>query len=471
MDTLFSAVFALFGWGVGIERLSDNSFFWHLRTGELILDRGIPHSDVFSYTAGGTKWIAQSWLAEVIYGALDRTAGPFGIRVFGGLVGAAIGVLVFRLALRLARDRARASLLSVAALAGLYTVWSERPLLLGVLFFVVTCWIVEVPDSILGRRPVVSLAVVFWLWANVHGTFALGFVYLGLHLAGRWLDGARPWSHRERRLAVAGVVAFAATFVNPYGAALVAFPMELMRRGDVLRDVVEWSSPDFHGVRGYGFALWLVVFTVVVARAGNRVSRRDLVVSIPFLLLGLWALRNIAIAPLVCLPVAARAVAVSRRPEGPRLRLGWIAACALILVAVALTGRAASRSDFSFDSYPVEAMRSVERQGLLGRHLLADDADGGYVILRYWPRQQVFFDDRFDMYPRSLIRDFETVSTAKPGWDRVLQRHDVEVVVWERQRSLSQLLREDRTWRIIHRDASYFVFVRDGVTRSPNPGT
>jgi hypothetical protein len=97
---LFTAVFALFGWGVGIERLSDNSFFWHLRTGRYILDHGIPHTDIYSYTAPGVKWVAQSWLAEVLYGGLDRAFGPFGIRVLGGIVGALIGVLAFRLALR-----------------------------------------------------------------------------------------------------------------------------------------------------------------------------------------------------------------------------------------------------------------------------------------------------------------------------------------------------------------------------------
>ena len=57
----------MFGWAIGLAKLSDNSFFWHLRTGEYILDHGIPHHDVFSYTAPGTKWVAQSWLAEVTY--------------------------------------------------------------------------------------------------------------------------------------------------------------------------------------------------------------------------------------------------------------------------------------------------------------------------------------------------------------------------------------------------------------------
>ena len=152
---------------MGIERLSDNSFFWHLRTGQYILDHGIPHRDVFSFSAPGTKWVAQSWLAETAYALLDRAVGPFGIRLLGAVTGAVIGVLAYRLARRHAGERMRAACLTVAALAGLYTLWSERPLLLGVALFLCVIWTVTVPDSLAGRRPLIALPVLFWLWTNV----------------------------------------------------------------------------------------------------------------------------------------------------------------------------------------------------------------------------------------------------------------------------------------------------------------
>ena len=129
LATVFTALVALFGWVAGIARLSDNSFFWHLRTGEWILDHGtVPRHDVFSFTAPGTKWVAQSWLAELTYGGLNRTFGAFGIRVFVGLVGAAVGVLAYRLALRLCRSTLRAFAISAAALLCVFALWSERPL-------------------------------------------------------------------------------------------------------------------------------------------------------------------------------------------------------------------------------------------------------------------------------------------------------------------------------------------------------
>ena len=70
------------------------------------------------------------------------------------------------------------------------------------LFLLVLLWVVEVPDSIVGRHPLVVVPVLMWLWANTHGTYELGFAYLGLHLLGRWVDGAPPWVGRERRLLI-----------------------------------------------------------------------------------------------------------------------------------------------------------------------------------------------------------------------------------------------------------------------------
>jgi hypothetical protein len=466
LDALLGGFFALLGWGVGIARLSDNSLFLHLRTGQLILDQGIPHADPYSYTAAGTEWIGQSWLAQTLYGSLLRTTGAFGVRVLGGVVGAFVAVMLFRLALRLTFERVRAALLTLVALGGFFVLWSIRPLALGALALVVLVWIVELPDSWLGRRPVVALPVLFWLWANVHGSFALGFAYLGLHLIGRWIDGARPWADRERTWLVGAAIAFVAIFVNPFGTSLVTFPVKLLGRGDILRDVVEWSSPDFHTVRGLVYALWVAVFVFVVARGARRVTWRDLVVTVPFLLLGFWALRNITIAPIVGLPVAARAVAVRRidaASDAPtRRRVGVLNASAagVLIVFLAAVGlRAAGEPDFRVGAQPVAAMESVERQGLLGRNLLTDDSDAGYVLLRYWPRQPVFMDDRFDMYPRAVIHDFMTVSNGEPGWDRVLRDRDVEVVVWERDRALSALLARSGDWRVMHTDAHYVVFV------------
>ena len=188
------------------SELSDNSFFWHLRTGEYILDHGIPHHDVFSFTAPGTKWVAQSWLAEVhLRRARTASSARSASGCFVRLVGAAHRRA--RVPPRAApRPRPGASPcgITVAALAGIYTLWSERPLLLGVLFFLVLLWIVEVPDSLVGRHPLDRRCpVLIWLWANVHGTLrARVRVPRAAPRSAAGSTAHRPWEGRERPLLV-----------------------------------------------------------------------------------------------------------------------------------------------------------------------------------------------------------------------------------------------------------------------------
>ncbi|MGH9012271.1 MAG: hypothetical protein ACRDYF_20870, partial [Acidimicrobiia bacterium] len=433
MAGLFTLVFALGGWRAGLSRLSDNSFFWHLQTGNWILDHGIPHRDPYSFTAEGSRWVAQSWLAEAIYGGLDRTVGPFGIRLLVAVTGALVAALTFRLVLRLCHDHLIAAVLTLAAIGASFTLWSERPLFLALLAFVGLLWIVEVPDGPLGRRALVAVPALIWLWANVHGTYTLGFVYLGLHLVGRWLEGAPPWRGRERTLAQAAGIALAAILVNPYGPGLLLFPGRLLGRGEILRQVTEWRSPDLDTVQGLMLAVWTAVFVGCLLAGRHRPLRRDLVVSVPFLLLAVWAMRNIAVAPLVGVAAVARAVA----PQTPRpdegTPLNRVVALALLALAVGWGVQAGRESHFDLDRYPVAALRFAGDHGLLGQRLMTTDQWAGYVILEYWPEQRVFADDRFDMYPVGVLRDLFRFSDADPSWPEILDRQRIDVVVWPRQ--------------------------------------
>ncbi|MCZ7525783.1 MAG: hypothetical protein M5U14_04950 [Acidimicrobiia bacterium] len=464
MTTLIALLFAVFGFGIGLARLADNSFLWHLQTGRLILDSGIPREDPFSFTAAGTPWIAQSWLAELLYGVLDRSVlGAFGIRLLAAAATAAVALLAFRLALRIARDRFRAASVALVSLAGLLTIWSPRPLLFGVLALVVTLWAVEAPRSWVGRRPEWVLPLLLWGWANVHGSFVLGFAYLGLHLVGRWTEGAPPWRDREGRLLMGAGLGAVAVFLNPYGIRLVLFPFDLLARGDVLGRIKEWQSPSFTSLQGRVLAVWLATVLVVLARGRTRPGRRDVVVVVPFVLLAFWAQRNIAVAPLVALPVVARAVRAEADRPDERSPVGWAIVAVLLAAALGLGVQAAGEPDFALGAHPVEAMGAVEDAGLLGARLLADDGWGGYLILAYWPEQLVFIDDRYDMYPEELSEDYFALQDGGSGWEEVLDRYDVEAVLWEADRPLAALLDQAEGWERLHADDQAVVYVRRDV--------
>ncbi|MEU8801501.1 hypothetical protein [Spirillospora sp. NPDC048819] len=459
MAGLFSLLFLILGWMLGFSELSDNSFMVHLATGHWILDHWVPREDLYSFTAPGVSWVAQSWLAEAVYALIDRSVGPHGVQMLDMTTGGLIALLSYRLAYRVQRDRGASAFLVIAALAPATRLWVERPLFFGVLAMLALVWIVEIPDSRAGHRPLLFLPPLMWVWASVHGSFMLGFAYLFVHLGGRWLDGHPPWRGRELRLTQAAVLGFAAAFVNPYGPALVFFPVRLLGRGDILGQLVEWRSPDFHTPLGILFAIWIVVIVAALGLARTRPSRRDVLLLGFSLLISLWAMRNIAVAPLIGLPIAARMLQRERR-EDARSRLSLAIAAMALLVAAQWTVGHLTRPAYNLGDYPVAAMRAVADHGLLGRRLFTTDQWAGYVIHAYRPRQKVFLDDRYDMYPTALIKDYLQAREQPGKWRSLEDRYRIDVVVWPTNEPLTQTLRRDPNWRCVHADGKATVFTR-----------
>ena len=56
--------------------IRDPDFWWHLRTGQLILDRhGLLGTDPYTYTAMGHVWVMHEWLTEVLFALLHSAGG------------------------------------------------------------------------------------------------------------------------------------------------------------------------------------------------------------------------------------------------------------------------------------------------------------------------------------------------------------------------------------------------------------
>ena len=61
----------------------DPDIWWHLRTGQWIVDHGqMPATDPFSAYGAGKPWVAYSWLFEILVYALFTKLGLMGILVF-----------------------------------------------------------------------------------------------------------------------------------------------------------------------------------------------------------------------------------------------------------------------------------------------------------------------------------------------------------------------------------------------------
>lgn len=440
-------------WGllVGAGRLYDNSFLTHLATGRLILDQGgIPRVDPYSFTAGGEPWVVQSWLASVAYAGAEELGGLGAVRLLNGLLGATLGVLVWALT---GRSRSIAVRVAVtgAVLAAAPDLWSSRPLLFGLAGLGLTLLAAE------GRLDPRWLVPVGWVWVNTHGSFPLGVVALVLLAVGTRLDTG-AWGV-ERRVLGWSLAGLALGAVNPLGPRLLVFPALVARRSEAFRSVAEWQPPGYDTL-----AQSLVLGLLLLGALGlaRRPSWRAALPLVGFGALALTASRNGAPFLLVAAPVLAGAVpdlgpsvAGFRRPV---LRPAAVAAVALALVfgAVALRG-----PHTALAAYPEEAVAWMEDAGLWGpaSRVVAPDYVGNYREARRGSGARAFIDDRVDMYPLALVRDYRVLLDAGPAWPEVLARHRATAVLWRADTPLGGALARDPGWRVVHRDERWLVAV------------
>jgi hypothetical protein len=120
---------------------------------------------------------------------------------------------------------------------------------------------------------------------------------------------------------------------------------------------------------------------------------------------------------------------------------------------------------FAFDGYPVDAVAflAAGNVDLEQHHLAHPDIVGNYLELIGGPGRRVFYDDRFDMFPRAVSEAHLSLVNVQPDLASQLERYDIELVVWSRSGATAQRLLVDPTWRALYEDEDWVLLCRRGT--------
>jgi hypothetical protein len=461
--------------------IADPDLGWHLAAGRHILETGtLPRVDGFSYVAQGRPWLLYSWLAEVLFAAIDRALGP------GGLIVTATTLVLSTFAVVLGSCRAAGARPAVAVAATFFAAlvamptWSVRPQLFSFLFVAVLARALAALERAATSRAAAPpplrrlwlLVPIMALWANTHVFFVHGLSVLGIHvLTGwrRWLwdvEGRRP---RWRSLACLAAIG-GALLVNPYGYRLLLHLGDLAGERTTFAMVRELQTPSLHDL--HGKVLTAFFFSIVVALAFSRVPTRPTELPTVLLFAGLaYAMaRNMPFLALLGAPVLARHAdslvrsgARAYPPLSPARRrlhgalLATIAAVAVIALArsaVHPPQRAMSRTRF-----PAEAVAYLTAQPPLGR-LFNHFNWGGYLIAHLYPRYLVSMDGRTGVYGDEILRRYRATQLLAADWRRFLAECDPQVILWPVGEPFVRAIELLPEWRRLYEDDVAVIFVR-----------
>lgn len=451
------AVGALLG-TLRAELSIESDAFWQARYGITFLTTWhLPRADVYSWTASRAHWIPSSWLWNVVLGAAYDLAGVIGIRLLGIAVAMSIALVVTSVARRLGAPPVPTALVfAVFGLAILAA--SPRAETVSNIFILVLPallpGLLNASNSKFATR-LLAVAVIQWLWMNLHTVALIGPAVLAV--AGAGLIAEQRFRGRRRvasaRLAGAVALSAACCLLTPYGIEPLTHAAEV--RDASVGLINEWDHI------GFGSPAQVISLITVVASCGLawRAIRGGRLGSAAVLIMlagaTASAIRFTSFELLTATPEIAYLIG-GRRIRPRAIRSG-------LAVVVAIFGTLTVSQLGRFSHYD-DATSSANLVAELPAHcVLVNDYGLGGTVLLLRPDVKVSIDGRNDMYGRARVLAAAGMLGNRPGTMERIDSAGVNCVLVPTDAPLVAALQHVPGWQVAGHDTARTLLLRVAV--------
>lgn len=410
--------------------IQDPDLFWQLWAGRQMLAGQLPTLNSFSWTAPQTPWILHEPLVALGYAAV----GLAQVGLMRGLIVSITAVLLTLLAWR--RENAWATVLALgwACLLVFYGN-TERALTWGNLMLALLALLLYgVEPRRRWRLPLAAILVA--LWANVHGSFIIGILMVGLVHWG--------W----------GLLAAALCLLNPHGFQIYGFLLGY-GLGSGAKAFVHAQIPEWAPVHLASPLDWLRLGCLLLAgyllirdRQWRLVFLWAFIGALAVLHQRFFDLLGIALLPAMSDALARRLPPREIWPPAP-----------LVAAAMLVTALLSPVPGVDQYLYPTPILAHLPAAARVWNpHYL-----GGW--LGYQGRR-CFWDSRNDCYPLEVLEDGLQIEHRRPGWLETLQRWQVDAVLTPDAALAKELSK--RQWEEAARSGDLVLLLRPAAAKSAN---
>jgi hypothetical protein len=464
----------------------DPDLWWHIKVGQSILStHKWPTTDPFSFTVGGTQWIAYEWLGDVVIGAVARIGGLRGLDAFLIALGSVVMLALYGYCTTRSGN-SKAGFGSAGLLCSLaFASFNLRPQMFGYLFLVLV--LIALERFRQGKpKALWFLPLLFLAWINMHGSWIIGLgVVLVFWASGLWefrlgSVEAKRWSTTERvRLELIFLLCLAVIPVTPYGTRLAAYPFTVASSLPLnVGNVLEWQPMPFNIAGGKLFLILVLAFFLAQTLLRTSWRLAELLLCFGGIMMACLHVRFLLLfvpffAPLFATVLALWLPPYDRKKDHPILNA--ILMAAVIAAMVRYFPSQAGIEKITAASFPVRAVEYLHQHPVPGP-MFNSYGYGGYLIWKL-PEQKVFIDGRGDLYEDGgAFGEYLQVANLKPAAFMVLRAHGIQSFLLDSQEPMATVLAANPDWEKRYSDGVSTLFVRRGAiiqapAANPNPPT
>lgn len=455
--------------------LADYDLWGYLAFGRTFWETGqLPYHDLFSYTPTKPLWIYHEWLTGVLFYSIYRIAGDAGLQLLRYVLILATLYLIYLTSVKRGGTPLFACIALVPAMLLIsFGYVPVRAQVFTYFFFILTAYILE--SYRLGQRwPVLlSLPAILVLWCNFHGGFLAGIGLIGLYAVGEGLAG-----RKYLPIAAAGILAATATIINPYGVQYWTFIFSAVSMPRP--DIDEWISVIGAIKRNiYLFPAYLFTAMALLCLVGCLIRRRkdhaDILVIAALVFAGAIHIRHTVFVGLIFgayLPVFLSEQWQSLKEKMPTLQKrtwipGAVFVCLVLLIHFQIsslrlpTAVPGFRMETPSSHYPLGALNWIIRNDMRGNILPYFDW-GQFILWHFYPVCRVAMDGRYEtVYEDQVNREYFDFLFARPAWQVFMQKYPHEMILLRAGIRITELMKEEKAWRIAYSDKGSVLFVRN----------
>ena len=456
----------------------DADIWWHLRNAEyLIANHATPRVDIFSYTTHGHEWMNHEWLSEIPFYLAWKAGGIMGIYLTFVLLLVVIMVGIFYYAARESGNMKAAFIVSCFSLFLTVVSFGPRTILFGYVLLLFLLLLLSRFRST-GEAPLWVLPPLFCLWINIHGSWLLGMIMVGIFIAsglvgGSWgrIDAVRWTPQQLRRLLTVTGASIAALFVNPFTYKLVMYPFNLAFVQKLnITYVDEWASVDFNDPRGKVVLVLLAGIILGALFSRYRWKLHEFLLTGFALYAGLKHIRFLFLAAILLAPLLSKLLAEVIPPYRKEIDKPALNAAVMAILLGIVIYRFPSRADLqtAVDTrFPAKAVAYIQENQLQG-NFFHRYMWGGYLI--FFKRDtKTFIDGRTDIFEYTgVLKDYLDIEQLK-GSLGLFDKYKIRYALVPPDFPIAYLLKNHAGWKILYEDNVAMIFERADSAAPPPP--
>lgn len=464
----FAVIFSL-----SIIPLQDPDIWFHLKSGEVILQKGLIHYDVFSYSASGREWFPYEWLFQVTTFIFHKWFGFEALKYLMAVVITFMMFMIYRI-LRKILDLQWALALAVAFyfFVSVFEFLTARPHIFAYTFLIVNLYLILL-YFVKGVNKLKWSVPITLLWSNLHGSVFLSVflfsAYATISFLYFKLSKEKEYYHKFKTLLLFSVVTAIATILPPLGILQYRLLVRFFLAQDLITKFIDEWTP--LSANPFVFVILTVTIIIVLGLLALLVIKKRnfnyaiwLIPLAPFIVMAYSASRNLFLAYIT---VSLIAGFILSQINSKRL--------VFLITAVVIAGQVfilAEKRNLPRWNYPKQAAEFIKSQKIAG-NMFNDYGYGGYLLYQLYPEQKVFYDGRTDVYLCCEIKDTFDLSLKKNLADNeykkvveeLFGKYKVSYFILRTQkhsvlRKIARIYSDDPNWSLVFWDDAAQIFVK-----------